>query len=96
MCGHCVKCGTWRPSLHNDHVIPKWAGGSDEPSNRQWLCANCHEDKTKAELQSRAFKDRPRERKPRRFKPDVSLSYTARYERRHATPSGIVLREKPN
>lgn len=47
--GNCVKCGVWRQALHRDHVIPKWKGGSNDPSNRQLLCANCHEDKTLAE-----------------------------------------------
>ena len=48
--GNCVKCGTWRYSLHRDHVIPKFKGGADDPSNIQLLCANCHEDKTREDL----------------------------------------------
>lgn len=45
--GNCPKCGTWRFSLHRDHIIPKFKGGSDEESNLQYLCANCHEDKSR-------------------------------------------------
>jgi hypothetical protein len=51
--GHCIHCGTYRVSLHQDHVVPKCKGGSDEPDNIQWLCANCHEDKTRIDLQGR-------------------------------------------
>jgi hypothetical protein len=48
--GNCAKCSTWRQSLHRDHIIPKFLGGSDDPSNIQLLCANCHEDKTRDDL----------------------------------------------
>lgn len=30
--------------------MPRHKGGSDEPSNIQWLCANCHQDKTALEM----------------------------------------------
>lgn len=36
--------------MHRDHIFPKWKGGSDEPWNKQLLCANCHEDKTREDL----------------------------------------------
>lgn len=51
--GPCAKCDTFRERLQCDHVIPRWKGGSDEPENLQFLCANCHEDKTRAELRER-------------------------------------------
>jgi len=54
--GNCTKCGCWRTSLHWDHVVPKWQGGSDEAENRQLICANCHEDKTYQEAISSEFK----------------------------------------
>lgn len=47
--GYCPKCGTWRYSLHRDHVVPKFKGGSDDESNVQYICANCHEDKSREE-----------------------------------------------
>jgi len=47
--GACSRCGVHRDTLHRDHVIPKWASGSDDESNIQYLCANCHEDKTREE-----------------------------------------------
>ena len=48
--GNCQKCGTWRQSLHRDHKIPQFEGGSDDESNCQYICANCHEDKTREDL----------------------------------------------
>lgn len=48
MTGHCQKCGTYRERLQKDHVIPKWNGGSDDLSNRQFLCANHTEKARKA------------------------------------------------
>lgn len=47
--GNCVKCGTYRKALHRDHIVPKSIGGSNSDDNIQWLCANCHEDKSLAE-----------------------------------------------
>lgn len=67
MSGNCVKCGVYRLSLHSDHVLPRWQGGHDGPENRQWLCANCHEDKTRAELQSAEYKAFARGRKKPRI-----------------------------
>ena len=49
----CPKCGfvAQHPcQLDIDHIIPKRAGGKDEPSNRQTLCANCHRYKTWTDL----------------------------------------------
>lgn len=48
--GNCEKCGIWRRSLHREHIIPRFKGGSDDQDNIQWLCANCHEDKTREDL----------------------------------------------
>lgn len=50
--GNYRLCGTQRHSLHRDHIKPKWAGGADDESNIQYICANCHEDKTRQEMQS--------------------------------------------
>lgn len=48
--GNCALCGTFRKSLHRDHIIPRFEGGSDDDSNLQLICANCHEDKTALDL----------------------------------------------
>ncbi len=95
MSGNCEKCGTYREALHHDHKVPRWAGGGDESENRQRLCANCHEDKSRAEMRTPEFKAHMRRPKPRALSHERLRSLTARYERRHATPSGVVLRESP-
>lgn len=51
--GNCLRCGMWRKSLHREHIIPRCKGGSEEPDNIQWLCANCHEDKTREDMTGR-------------------------------------------
>jgi hypothetical protein len=44
--GNCALCGVYRATLHRDHIVPKFLGGSDEATNIQRICANCHEDKS--------------------------------------------------
>ena len=51
--GNCPKCGSWRQSLHRDHILPKYKGGSDAEDNVQYICANCHEDKSRLDLQGK-------------------------------------------
>lgn len=53
--GNCGRCGVWRKSLHRDHVIPRAADGLDVPENIQYLCANCHQDKTEEDKLNPAF-----------------------------------------
>ena len=48
--GFCQECGRWRDTLHRDHIVPRWKGGPDTPDNIQFVCANCHEDKTREDL----------------------------------------------
>lgn len=52
--GNCAKCGIFRISLHRDHIVPRFLSGSDDSSNIQELCANCHEDKTRED--NKAFR----------------------------------------
>lgn len=56
--GNCAACGIERQSLHRDHIVPKYKGGIDDESNIQYLCANCHEDKTKIDLTGRKLSDK--------------------------------------
>jgi len=55
--GFCPECGAWRDSLHRDHVVPRWKGGGDDEDNIQYLCANCHEEKTRVDLTGRRNSD---------------------------------------
>ena len=50
--GLCIKCGAFRQSLHRDHIKPRALDGNDKPSNIQYLCANCHEDKSRIDMSS--------------------------------------------
>lgn len=45
--GNCETCGLFRERLQRDHKIPVFEGGVDSDDNFQWLCANCHQDKTR-------------------------------------------------
>ena len=42
----CELCGIERRQLQRDHIVCRWEGGSDDESNIQRICANCHEDKS--------------------------------------------------
>ncbi len=55
--GNCPLCGIWRNRLVIDHIIPRHKGGTHERSNLQFICANCHQDKTEVEMRER-HKDR--------------------------------------
>lgn len=53
--GNCLKCGVYRWTLHKDHIVPKWKGGTDDDSNIQRICANCHEDKSREDIKGHQF-----------------------------------------
>lgn len=38
---YCVACGN-KDNLHQHHLVPKAAGGSDDDSNLIALCGECH------------------------------------------------------
>jgi 5-methylcytosine-specific restriction enzyme A len=39
----CQLCGS--PATDVDHIVPRSAGGSDDPANLRSLCARCHRHK---------------------------------------------------
>jgi len=47
--GNCQKCDISFSYLERDHIVPRHLGGTDDESNLQWLCPNCHTLKTIAE-----------------------------------------------
>jgi hypothetical protein len=47
----CAECGNSDARvLEKDHILPRAEGGSDDPSNRQWLCRNCHGIKSREDF----------------------------------------------
>lgn len=48
--GNCEMCGIYRWCRDQDHIIPRWKGGTDDPSNIQYVCQNCHRDKTREDM----------------------------------------------
>jgi 5-methylcytosine-specific restriction protein A len=46
-CGVCQACGHLGNEV--DHKTPKALGGTDDPSNLQTLCTDCHKTKTARE-----------------------------------------------
>lgn len=61
LCRTCTEQGRVTAATHVDHIVPKAEGGTDDPSNLQALCTDCHKDKTaheSARAQGRTFKPR--------------------------------------
>lgn len=50
LCVMCEEKGRVRPATQIDHKIPLFKGGRDEEANRQGLCDDCHEYKTRIDL----------------------------------------------
>ena len=47
----CQHCGRVGGQLELDHIVNTANGGTDDPSNLQILCHDCHKVKTQAESQ---------------------------------------------
>lgn len=56
----CERAGRSRPWQEMDHKMPLSQGGSDDPSNWQGLCRECHDAKTRAEAVDAADERRER------------------------------------
>lgn len=50
--GHCLCCESTR-RLQVDHIIPRYHGGTNDPSNLQTLCSVCNRDKDIQEMHFR-------------------------------------------
>ena len=46
LCQVCLAEGKYRPAKQVDHIIPKANGGTDDDSNLQAICVECHQQKT--------------------------------------------------
>ncbi len=63
----CVPCkrrdASIRPASEVDHIIPRSRGGTDEMTNLQAICTDCHQEKTANEAAAaRGVKRRPKAR----------------------------------
>jgi 5-methylcytosine-specific restriction protein A len=54
LCQECRRRGRTTVGHPVDHIVPLWAGGSDEDSNKETLCMDCHDAKTAREAATRA------------------------------------------
>jgi 5-methylcytosine-specific restriction enzyme A len=66
----CQVCG--RAGSVVDHIIPRAAGGTDDPSNLQTLCARCHGQKTARHDGGFGNKRRPRHGRPAETRDSVA------------------------
>lgn len=57
LCVTCESKGITKLAQELDHKIPLHQGGSDDPSNWQGLCRECHADKS---ITERGDKRRPK------------------------------------
>ena len=53
-CARCKATGDTRPATIVDHIVPLWAGGREDDSNRQAINAECHDAKSAHEARCRA------------------------------------------
>lgn len=49
LCQPHLKNNKYRPAKQVDHIVPKFEGGTDDDSNLQSICTECHEAKTATE-----------------------------------------------
>jgi len=50
LCRICEAQGYVTPATEVDHIVALVNGGEDDVDNLQSLCADCHKDKTRADL----------------------------------------------
>jgi len=53
LCKHCLRKGVTIAAVEVDHIVPVEQGGSDDDSNLQGLCHDCHAAKTADEQRAR-------------------------------------------
>lgn len=54
LCVMCKARGRVAEATDLDHILPLFKGGTDDQDNLQGLCAECHKDKTRADLGQKA------------------------------------------
>lgn len=53
LCQICLRAGRSRMGSEVDHIVPLCVGGSDEASNKELVCRECHTQKTAREASER-------------------------------------------
>ena len=53
LCQECLRNGKYQVAEDVDHIVPLTQGGTDDESNLQSLCHECHKIKTARESQTR-------------------------------------------
>lgn len=53
-CEQCKATGRVREGTIVDHIVPLWAGGREDDSNRQAINVECHKVKSDAEAKQRS------------------------------------------
>ncbi len=53
LCVACKEKGRVTAATEVDHIVALVNGGTDTPENRQALCSECHEAKTRRDLGQR-------------------------------------------
>lgn len=53
LCVACERQGRVAAATELDHVVPLWAGGTDDEHNLQGLCRACHAEKSADEAAQR-------------------------------------------
>lgn len=53
LCVMCTHSGRVTPATELDHIVALVNGGTNDDSNRQGLCADCHKVKTAADVGKR-------------------------------------------
>src|SRR5258708_39402447 len=89
MKGNCARCSTYRWALDKDHIIPKGRGGTDDPSNIQYLCQNCHFDKTHLEDFKKGSYTAEMRQKMSRAKSSLPSSYFKHMRAMRKTPISV-------
>jgi 5-methylcytosine-specific restriction protein A len=59
LCVRCLAVGRAAVAVELDHVIPLAAGGADDDSNFQGLCADCHQQKGNEDRRKYGAGNRP-------------------------------------
>lgn len=61
-CGKLIDITPGTPDpFELDHTVPLWKGGKDADHNRQCLCPECHDAKTRGEAGERAQAGYPKD-----------------------------------